>query len=72
MAILGNFINRAVVLTHKYFEGVLPARKELQKVDKEIISELNSYPERIAKSLEAFKFREALTIYLDLARMGNK
>jgi len=72
VAILGNFVNRAVVLTHKYFDGILPKQNKLHSIDEEVIIKLKDYPEKVSKSLELYRFREALNIYMDLARMGNK
>ena len=72
VAIYGNFVNRAVVLTHKFFEGKVPEQQELQKVDEDALQALSSFPERIAGALERFKFREALNHLMDLARLGNK
>lgn len=72
VAIFGNFVNRAVVLTHKFCEGKVPKQQELYGIDKEIIEDLKSYPTRIEKALEDFKFREALSLFIDLARAGNK
>ena len=72
VAIYGNFVNRALVLTHKYFEGVVPAQGKLYDLDQQVISELNRYPDKIAQSLDSFKFREALTSAMELARLGNK
>jgi methionyl-tRNA synthetase len=72
VAILGNFVNRALVLTHKYYEGRVPALGELTLTDKETLGKLASFPQKIAQSLEQFRFREALGHYMDLARLGNK
>ena len=72
VAILGNFINRAVVLTHKYYEGKVPARGELFDIDHQLIKMLEQAPAEIGKSLENFKFREALQQMIDVARQGNK
>lgn len=72
VAIFGNFVNRAVVLTHKYFEGRIPAIGELQPIDEETIDTLKSAPSKISGSLDQFKFREALFQLMDLARTGNK
>lgn len=71
VAIFGNFVNRAVVLTHKYFEGHLPAA-HLQGEDEAVISELAGFPAKIAESIEKYRFREALAHLMDLARLGNK
>ena len=72
VAILGNFVNRAVVLTHKFFDGKVPAIDSLQDIDKETIEALKQFPEQIAGSIEKFRFREALGLVMDLARLGNK
>lgn len=72
VAILGNFINRAVVLTQKYFDNKVPAQKNLQAVDKKALEELSQYPAKIAASIETFRFREATANLMDLARVGNK
>lgn len=72
VAIYGNFVNRAVVLTQKFFNGIVPERGELRGIDQEVLRELEAFPEKIAASLERYRFREALSIVMDLARMGNK
>jgi methionyl-tRNA synthetase len=72
VAIYGNFVNRAVVLTQKFFQGIVPERGELHGYDQEILAALAEYPEKIASSIERYRFREALSIVMDLARMGNK
>ncbi|MDN3687342.1 methionine--tRNA ligase [Cyclobacterium jeungdonense] len=72
VAIYGNFINRAVVLTHKYFDGKVPAQHDLQPVDQEVLSVLKEYPGKISGSLEKYRFREALAYMMDFARTGNK
>jgi methionyl-tRNA synthetase len=72
VAIYGNFVNRAVVLTDKYFQGVVPVKGELTGYDLEVIAELEAFPEKIAASIERYRFREALGIMMDLARLGNK
>lgn len=72
VAIFGNFVNRAVVLNQKFFNGIVPERGELKGIDLEVLKELEAFPEKIASSLERFRFREALSIVMDLARMGNK
>ena len=72
VAIYGNFVNRAIVLTHKYFNGIVPECGELTDYDKET---LNTIPEIIAqveKNMEGFHFREALKECMNLARLGNK
>lgn len=72
VAIFGNFVNRAVVLTHKYFEGKVPARNELQPIDEEVIAAVAAIPAKLEGSLDQFKFREALANMMELARIGNK
>ncbi|HMR58174.1 MAG TPA: methionine--tRNA ligase subunit beta, partial [Cyclobacteriaceae bacterium] len=68
----GNFVNRAVVLTQKYFDNKVPSQKVLTEVDKKALEELELYPSKIASSIEAFRFREATANLMDLARVGNK
>jgi len=72
VGIYGNFINRVVVLTNKYYEGVVPERAELSAYDKEVLAELKAFPAKIAKSIELYRFREALSEMMNLARLGNK
>ncbi|MBQ9639625.1 MAG: methionine--tRNA ligase [Bacteroidales bacterium] len=72
VAILGNFVNRTVVLTHKFFDGHVPAQGELSDLDRETLAELATYPERIGRSIETYRFREALSEMMNLARLGNK
>jgi len=72
VAILGNFVNRTLVLTHKYFEGKVPERDVLTDLEKNIIKELKEAPAKIARSLEKYRFREALGEYMNIARLGNK
>lgn len=72
VAVLGNFVNRALVLTQKYYNGVVPAAGELQDVDKEALAQIVSLKADVEKSLDTFRFREALKIAMDMARLGNK
>ena len=72
VAVFGNFVNRALVLTAKYFEGRVPARGELTDLDKETLDELGKVRSAIEKELDAFHFREALKEAMNLARLGNK
>jgi methionyl-tRNA synthetase len=72
VAILGNFINRALVLSQKYYNGVVPAGGELLEVDKEALAQITSLKADVEKSLDSFRFREALKIAMDMARLGNK
>ncbi|RKN82356.1 methionine--tRNA ligase [Ulvibacterium marinum] len=72
VAIFGNFINRVVVLTQKYYEGIVPKPMEFSNIDKETLAELQKYPQIISNSLERYRFREASQELLNLARLGNK
>ncbi len=72
VAIFGNFINRAMVLTHKYFEGKVPATSELSEYDIATINELSDVKKRLEDNLEQFRFREAQKEAMNLARIGNK
>lgn len=72
VAIFGNFVNRAVVLTHKYFDGVIPAAGELTDYDRATIAEFNGVKETLSNNIEQFHFREALKDAMNLARIGNK
>lgn len=72
VAIFGNFVNRTMVLTHKYFGGKVPAKGELTDYDKQTIEEISLYPEKIGRSIEQYRFREALNELMNLARTGNK
>lgn len=72
VAIFGNFVNRAVVLTHKYFDGVIPAAGELTDYDRATIAEFKGVKEILSNNIEQFHFREALKDAMNLARIGNK
>lgn len=72
VAIFGNFVNRALVLTQKYFDNKVPSLGSLIEVDEKVISELKEFPSRIAGSIEEYRFREATASLMDLARLGNK
>ena len=72
VGIYGNFINRVVVLTNKYYDGCVPERGLLTDDDRQVISELKLFPAKIAKSIEAYRYREALMEVMNLARLGNK
>ncbi len=76
-AIFGNFINRIVVLTHKYFDGISPPAPEggasaFSAYDNQVLTELKAYPSVIASSLERYRFREAQSEMMNVARLGNK
>ncbi|MDE6194131.1 MAG: methionine--tRNA ligase [Muribaculaceae bacterium] len=72
VAILGNFINRAVVLTHKYFDGKVPSVSTLEVVDTQLIEEIGKLKGEMTEALDTFHFREALKLAMDMARAGNK
>lgn len=72
VAIFGNFINRVVVLTNKYYNGVVPTAGNLSEVDKDTLEQLKEFPNIIAKSIERYRFREASQELMNLARLGNK
>jgi methionyl-tRNA synthetase len=71
-AVFGNFINRVVVLTNKYYNGIVPTPNELTEVDEQTLAELKAYPAVIASSLERYRFREAQVELMNVARLGNK
>ena len=72
VAIFGNFINRVSVLTQKYYEGIVPARKNLTKEDEETLEKMKAFPAIIGNSIERYRFREASQELINLARLGNK
>jgi methionyl-tRNA synthetase len=72
VAILGNFINRVMVLTHKYFNGKVPMCMDIKPEDQQVIDELATYPAKIGASIENYRFREALGEVMNVARLGNK
>lgn len=72
VAVYGNFVNRALQLTKKYWNGVVPACGELQEVDKKAIAEFKDVKEKVEQFLDVFKFREAQKEAMNLARIGNK
>ena len=72
VAVLGNFINRAMVLTHKYFDGKIPACGALTDYDKETLKEFGEIKLELENSLQNYRFREALKEAMNLARVGNK
>jgi methionyl-tRNA synthetase len=71
-AIYGNFINRVVVLTNKYYDGIVPTPNEFSEVDEQTLAELKAYPAVISSSIERYRFREALGELMNVARIGNK
>jgi methionyl-tRNA synthetase len=72
VAVFGNFINRVVVLTTKYYQGEIPSPGEYSQVDEETLAALRAYPAVIASSIEKYRFREAQGELMNLARLGNK
>ena len=72
VAIYGNFVNRALVLTHKYFDGKVPPLGSLTEIDEEMLREVAAIPAALDDQLEHFHFREALKTAMQLARIGNK
>ena len=72
VAVFGNFINRVMVLSHKYFDGKAGEIKDCTPYDLAVLAEMQSYPAKIAKSIEQYRFREALVELMNLARLGNK
>ena len=72
VAIFGNFINRVVVLTNKYYDGVIPVANTLSQVDEETLAAVKAYPDVISSSIERYRFREAQQELMNLARLGNK
>jgi methionyl-tRNA synthetase len=72
VAILGNFVNRALVLTNKYFDSCVPSRGATDGYDNEVLGEISLIKERVESALENYRFREALKEAMNLARLGNK
>ena len=72
VAVFGNFINRVVVLSNKYYEGIIPVPNKFSEIDLETLAELKKYPEIISSSIERYRFREAGQELMNLARLGNK
>ena len=72
VAIFGNFINRVVVLTNKYYEGIVPEPNDFSEVDEDVLAAVKEFPNIIGKSIERYRFREASQELMNLARLGNK
>jgi methionyl-tRNA synthetase len=72
VAIFGNFINRVVVLTNKYYEGIIPEPNDFKEVDEDVLAAVKEFPNSIGKSIERYRFREASQELMNLARLGNK
>ncbi len=69
---LGNFINRVLVLTNKYYDGIVPEPNAFTEYDQQIVKTIKEYPEKIGKKIENFHFRDALSDFMNLAHLGNK
>ncbi|HLN74415.1 MAG: methionine--tRNA ligase [Methylococcaceae bacterium] len=72
VAVLGNFVNRALVLTQKYYNGIIPQPGELTETDKDALAQISAIKAEVEKSIGQYRFREALKYAMDLARLGNK
>ena len=72
VAIYGNFVNRCLVLTHKYYEGDVPERGQLTEYDEEVLAEMALIPSKVSSAIESYRFREAQAEAMSLARLGNK
>ena len=72
VAIFGNFINRVMVLSHKYFDGKVSMGSEFTEADQAVLAEMAAYPAKLTSSIEQYRFREALGEFMNLARLGNK
>jgi methionyl-tRNA synthetase len=72
VAIFGNFINRTLVLTHKYYQGAVPHTSSYTKEDLLVLEELAKAPDKISRAIEQFRFREAIGEWMNIARTGNK
>ena len=72
VAIFGNFINRVVVLTNKYYQGIVPEPNDFSEVDEDVLAAVKEFPNTIGKSIERYRFREASQELMSLARLGNK
>ena len=72
VAIFGNFINRVVVLTNKYYNGIVPNPSEFTEIDEDVLAAVKEFPNTIGKSIERYRFREASQELMNLARLGNK
>lgn len=72
VAIFGNFINRVMVLTHKYYDGYTPSPGDFTEEDTMVLNKIRAYPANIASSIERYRFKEAQAVWMNLARLGNK
>ncbi|WP_196885602.1 methionine--tRNA ligase [Aureivirga sp. CE67] len=72
VANFGNFVNRVIVLTNKYYDGIVPTPNEFSELDLEVLEEIKNYPGIVGKSIERYRFREASQEMMNLSRLGNK
>jgi methionyl-tRNA synthetase len=72
VAIFGNFVNRALVLTQKYYNGIVPEQGEKNQQDNQVLEEMSIFPTKIGDLIELYRFKEAQTEMMNLARLGNK
>jgi methionyl-tRNA synthetase len=72
LAVFGNFVNRTLVLTNKYFDGKVPAKQNMTADDLAVLAQISEFKQNVEKSIETFRFREALKEAMNLARLGNK
>ena len=72
VAIFGNFVNRVVVLTNKYYNGIVPEPNDFSEIDEDVLAAIKEFPLTIGKSIERYRFREASQELMSLARLGNK
>jgi methionyl-tRNA synthetase len=72
VATLGNFVNRVLSLSDRYYDGVIPVVGDLQDLDKNLFDDVNGLIEKVEKNIESFKFKEALNLWMEIARKGNK
>ena len=72
VAVLGNFVNRTLVLVHKYFDGIVPERNTMTTTEQSLATYLQQLPHQVGQAIEQFKFKEGLQLCMDLARTGNK
>lgn len=72
LAIFGNFVNRTLVLTHKYFDGKIPPLENLTENDEAVLAQMQAFPDKISHSIKLYRFREALSELMNLARLGNR
>ncbi len=72
VAVLGNFVNRTLVLTHKYFRGIVPPHGTLAPTEQKLLNHAQQLPQRVGQAIEQYRFKEGLLLCMELARMGNK